>query len=80
MDDRKYKNLSFSTPFERCLRDWNLEVVYRCNWDANGNSQEIREYKEGDVAIRLHKRGDLLFLEQRIDGTMYPQMYKVKSK
>lgn len=71
------KTTEFTTALIHCLDEWKCTIEYRANWNATGNSQEINEYVEGDVKIRLHKRGSIYFIEERIGKTMYPKIYKV---
>lgn len=63
----------------KCLADWNCTIEYQCNWNATGNSQEIKEYVEAGIAIRLHNRGNHYFIEERKIGVgnIYPTIYKV---
>lgn len=64
----------------QCVKNWGLEIQFLANWNATGNSQEIKCHETDAVKIRLHQRGNLFFLEERIGSTMYPTIYKVTLK
>ena len=63
--------------FNNALAAYKMKVEYSCNYHAIGNGQEVYEVFDNNIYTRVHKRGDLAFLEQRESGSMYPIVWKL---
>lgn len=60
------------------LTEWNASITNCLNWDFGLNRlQFLEEVKDSTHYYRIHRCGDMLILEIRGFGNMYPSMYEL---
>jgi hypothetical protein len=71
--------ITVSDTCAKLLGEWDASITDVLNWDAGMNRlQFLTEVKDSTHYYRIHRCGDLLVLEIREFGSMYPHMYQLE--